>query len=288
MLHLRRAGLIDPTAMPAAGVTWGEALDRWQESPRRHELRRHCLEEDGVNPDLVIMDPDSARRRGLSSTVIFPTGSLAPDGSVIKATAIDSSVVNSDGIYHHRGPVRLFESEGSAIEAIKGNVEKPVRAGDVVVVAGIGPAGTGMEEIYQVTSALKFIPWGKEVTVLTDGRFSGVSTGACVGHIGPEALAGGPIGRLRDGDIVEIVIDRGRLTGSIDLVATETEGELSLAQAEAILTSRPTAPGIAPHPDLPDDTRLWAALQAASGGTWAGCVYDPDAIIGALSRKDAH
>lgn len=282
MLHLRRAGLIDPATLTAAGVTWGEALDRWQDSPRRHQLRRHCLDEDGVDPDLVIMDPDTARRRGLTSTVVFPTGSLAPDGSVIKATAIDPGVVDADGVYRHRGPVRLFGSESAAVAAIKGKGERPVQAGDVVVVAGIGPAGTGMEEIYQVTSALKFIPWGKQVAVLTDGRFSGVSTGACVGHIGPEALAGGPIGRLRDGDTVEIVVDRGELTGSVELVATEAEGELAPEQAESILAARPTAPGIAPHPDLPDDTRLWAALQAASGGTWAGCVYDPDAIIGAL------
>ena len=282
MLHLRRAGLIDPAALTAAGLTWGEALDRWQDSPRRHALRRHCREADGVDPDAVIMDPDTARRRGLTSTVVFPTGSLAPDGAVIKATAIDPGVVGADGIYRHRGPVRLFGSEAAAVAAIKGGGERRVRAGDVVVVAGIGPAGTGMEEIYQITSALKFIPWGKRVAVLTDGRFSGVSTGACVGHVGPEALAGGPIGRLRDGDTVEIVVDRGELTGSVELVATEADGELSRRQAEAVLESRPTAPCIAPRADLPADTRLWAALQAASGGTWAGCVYDPDAIIAAL------
>lgn len=283
MLHLRRAGLIDSDALNAAGITWGEALDRWQDSPRRHQLRRHCLEADGVDPNLVIMDPDTARSRGLTSTVVFPTGSLAPDGSVIKATAIDPSVVGDDGVYRHRGPVRLFGSEDAAVAAIKGKGKNPVKAGDVVVVAGIGPAGTGMEEIYQVTSALKFIPWGKQVAVLTDGRFSGVSTGACVGHIGPEALAGGPIGKLRDGDEVKIVVDCQALTGSVELIATTEEGEVAPEQAAALLEERQTAPEIAPHADLPDDTRLWAALQATSGGTWAGCVYDPGAIIDALS-----
>lgn len=282
MLHLRRAGLIDTKALTAAGVTWDEVLDRWQDSPRRHELRRHCREADGVDPESVIMDPDTAHYRGLTSTVVFPTGSLAPDGAVIKATAIDPSVVDDDGIYRHRGPVRLFGSESAAVAAIKGEGDQPVKAGDVVVVAGIGPAGTGMEEIYQVTSALKFIPWGKQVAVLTDGRFSGVSTGACVGHIGPEALAGGPLGRLRDGDTVEIFVDRQKLTGTVELVVTEAEGDVSPEQAVALLKARPTAPEIAPRTDLPNDTRLWAALQAASGGTWAGCVYDPDAIINAL------
>jgi dihydroxyacid dehydratase/phosphogluconate dehydratase len=192
-------------------------------------------------------------------------------------------VVGDDGIYRHRGPVRLFGSETAAVAAIKGKGDYPVQAGDVVVVAGIGPAGTGMEEIYQITSALKFIPWGKQVAVLTDGRFSGVSTGACIGHIGPEALAGGPIGKLRDGDTVEIMVDRQELTGSVELVATESEGELAPEQASAVLADRPTAPEIGPRADLPDDTRLWAALQAASGGTWAGCVYDTDAIVNALS-----
>src|SRR5256886_9753955 len=78
--------------------------------------------------------------------------------------------------------------------------------------------GTGMEETYQVTGALKHLPFGKHVALLTDARFSGLSTGACIGHIGPEALAGGPIGKLLDGDIIRIQIDRNRNEGSIDLV----------------------------------------------------------------------
>jgi dihydroxyacid dehydratase/phosphogluconate dehydratase len=138
-----------------------------------------------------------------------------------------------------------------------------------------------MEETYQVTSALKFIPWGKTVAVLTDARFSGVSTGACIGHIGPEALMGGPIGKLRDGDMIDIVIDRAGLEGTIQFVAT-SERDLSQGEAQQILNERPSHPDLAPHPQLPDDTRLWAALQAASGGTWAGCIYDTDRIIEVL------
>ena len=105
-----------------------------------------------------------------------------------------------------------------------------------------------------------------------------MSTGACVGHVGPEALAGGPIGKLRDGDVIEIVIDRQNLTGKINLVATP-DGELSPPAAAELLNTRNPHPNLQPHHALPDDTRLWAALQRASGGTWAGCVYDVDRII---------
>jgi dihydroxyacid dehydratase/phosphogluconate dehydratase len=151
----------------------------------------------------------------------------------------------------------------------------------VLVLAGLGPRGTGMEETYQVTSALKFLPWGKAVAVLTDARFSGVSTGACIGHVSPEALAGGPIGRLRDGDVIEIEIDRTGHAGHVDLVGT-ADGPLTPSEAARLLESRPPHPGLAPRADLPADTRLWAALQEASGGIWAGCVYDPDRIVTAL------
>jgi dihydroxyacid dehydratase/phosphogluconate dehydratase len=124
------------------------------------------------------------------------------------------------------------------------------------------------------------------VALVTDGRFSGFSAGACVGHVGPEALQGGPIGRLRDDDLVEVVVDRRTLTGSVDLVGVGGR-ELDAAACAALLAERPLHPGLAPHPDLPDDTRLWAALQAASGGAWGGCVYDVDAIIDALGRPAA-
>jgi dihydroxyacid dehydratase/phosphogluconate dehydratase len=135
-----------------------------------------------------------------------------------------------------------------------------------------------MEETAQLTIALKYIPWGKTVALVTDGRFSGVSTGACIGHVGPEALAGGPIGKVRDGDVIEIVIDRRELTGRVNLVAAGGR-ELEAAEAGQLLADRPAHAELRAHADLPDDTRLWAALQAASGGPWAGCVYDVDRII---------
>ena len=281
MLHLRKQGLLDCSALTVAGATLGELLDWWQDSERRVNLRRQLRERDGIDPDDVIMSPDAARRRGLTSTVVFPVGNLAPEGSVVKATAIDPELVDDDGVYRHRGPARVFASEQEAIAAIKGLSGRKVEAGDVLVVIGIGPAGTGMEETYQLTSALKFLPWGRHVPLLTDARFSGVSTGACVGHVGPEALAGGPIGKLRDGDLVAICIDRDSLAGSVDLVGTP-DGPLTRQDARELLDGRPRHPGLAPHPQLPADTRLWAALQAVSGGTWAGCVYDSERIIEVL------
>ena len=140
-----------------------------------------------------------------------------------------------------------------------------------------------MEEIYQITAALKYLSFGKQVAVITDARFSGVSTGACIGHVGPEALAGGPIGRLVEGDVVSIVIDRNELTGSLDLVGHGAQ-MFGAEEGAAVLAGRAPRPDLAPHRELPDDTRLWAALQTASGGPWGGAVYDVDAIVGALSR----
>jgi dihydroxyacid dehydratase/phosphogluconate dehydratase len=266
-------GLLNLDVLTATGEKLSTVLDWWETSERRQAVRSQL-----TDPDQVIMDADSARKAGLSSTVVFPTGNIAPEGSVIKATAIDPSVVDEHEVYHHRGRARVFASEKAAVRAIKGQAENPVQPHDVVVLIGVGPSGTGMEETYQVTSALKFIPWGKTVSVLTDARFSGVSTGACVGHIGPEALAGGPVGKLRDGDILDIRIDRKTLTGSINLVGT-LNGDITSEEADHLLSTRPPHPDLQPHPDLPDDTRLWAALQEVSGGTWAGCVYDTDRII---------
>lgn len=277
MLHLRRLGLLELGALTASGRTVGENLDWWEKSERRSRLREILKQRDGVDPDDVVMTPDAARERGLTSTVTFPVGNLAPEGSVIKSTAIDSSVVDADGVYRKLGPARVFVSEREAIAAIKGRSPRPIQPGDVIVLICRGPMGTGMEEIYQITSALKFLKFGKQVAVITDARFSGVSTGACIGHVGPEALAGGPIGKVRDGDLIQIIVDRNRLSGSIDFVGT-ADGSLSPAEGAKVLAARQPAVALSPDPDLPADTRLWALLQHASGGTWGGCVYDVDRI----------
>jgi len=285
MLHLRRLGLLELEALTATGHPLGKGVDAWEQSPRREKLRRILQERDNVDPDDVIIPPEEARRRGLTSTVCFPTGNLCPEGSVIKATSIDPSVVDDDGIYRKTGTAKVFTSEREAIAAIKGQGDRKVEPGDVLVLIGRGPLGTGMEETYQLTSALKFLKWGREVAIVTDARFSGVSTGACIGHVGPEALAGGPIGKVRDGDRIRIVIDRNELTGTIDLVG-DGESEFDIDEASRLLESRSIYGGLAPDEKLPDDTRLWAALQRVGGGTWGGCVYDVDKIVETLEAGE--
>jgi xylonate dehydratase len=279
MLHLRRHGLLTESCLTVTGEPLGRVLDWWEKSERRHRLRDVLFTKDGVNPGDVIMSPEQARARGLTSTVTFPRGNLAPEGSVIKSTAIDASVLDTDGVYRKLGPARVFTSERAAIAAIKSRGADAIRPGDIIVLICRGPMGAGMEEIYQITSALKHLPFGKHVAVLTDARFSGVSTGACIGHIGPEALAGGPIGRVRDGDRIQIVIDRNRLEGTVDLVG-DPENVFGPEQGARVLADRPPRSDLAPDLNLPDDTRLWAALQSVSGGTWGGCVFDVDAIAG--------
>ncbi len=178
-------------------------------------------------------------------------------------------------MYRKVGPARVFTSERDAIAAVKGTSNHPLKPGDIIILIGAGPLGTGMEETYQLTAALRYLPEGKHIALITDARFSGVSTGACIGHVGPEALAGGPIGRVRDGDTIQIIVDRVNLVGRIDLI-----------DGDEVLATRAPHPNLRPNPDLPDDTRLWAALQNVSGGTWGGCVYDVDAIIERLLNAD--
>ena len=281
MLHLRKMGLLDTSVLTVTGQTLQDVLDWWEQSDRRTKLRARLQEYDGINPDDVIISPSEAVQRGMTSTVCFPQGNLCPEGSVIKATSIDPTVVDDDGVYRKTGPARVFTSERDAIMSIKGQLEPKLQPGDILVLIGRGPLGTGMEETYQLTSALKFLKWGKEVAILTDARFSGVSTGACIGHVGPEALANGPIGRVQDGDRIEIIVDRNKLTGSVNLVGT-AEKELTPEQAQAMLDSRDTWPGLQEDAALHSDTRLWAALQKVGGGTWGGCVYDVDRIVETL------
>ena len=279
MLHLRRAGLLETRALTVSGVTLGEQLDAWEASERRAQLRAQLKSRDGVDPDDVILAPEEAAARGLTSTVCFPTGNLAPDGAVIKSTAIDPSVLSPDGVYRFTGPAKVFVTEPAAMAAIKNG---GIHAGDVLVLICRGPMGAGMEETYQLTSALRYLPFGKHVAILTDARFSGVSTGACIGHVSPEALAGGPIGKLREGDLVQIVIDRVKLEGSVDLIG-ENGVHAGPAVGRQLLDARTVRTDLLADPLLPNETKLWAALQDASGGTWGGCVYDVDAILETLA-----
>lgn len=278
MLHLAELGLLDTSVLTVTGKRLSEILDAWEKSPRRKICKDILREKDGVDASEVIYAPSLAKARGLTSTVCFPRGNIAPEGSVIKATAIDPAVVGKDGVYRHRGPARVFLSERDAIQAVK---DKKIQAGDVMVLMCRGPMGSGMEETYQITSALKHLPFGKQVALVTDARFSGVSTGACIGHVGPEALSGGPIGKLKEGDLLDIEIDRVKLEGSVNLVG-ENGQFLGVEWGNTQIQKRQLRSDLHADENLPDDTRLWANLQALSGGTWGGCVYDADCLEKAI------
>src|SRR5438876_337580 len=179
MLHLRRMGLLHGDVLTATGDTLDATLDWWVASDRRREARARLAAAAAVDPDDVIMGPDAARRAGMTSTVVFPVGNLAPEGAVIKATAVDPSMVGDDQVYRHRGPARVFVDERDAIRAVKGSgTDRPIRPGDVIVLIGTGPSGTGMQETAQITTALKYLPWGKHVAALQ--RASGGTWAGCV------------------------------------------------------------------------------------------------------------
>ena len=126
------------------------------------------------------------------------TGNLAPDGAIVKQAAVSEEMLT------HSGPARIFNSEEDVFEAI---MDDRIKKGDVIVVRYEGPkGGPGMREMLSPTSALAGMGMDKEVALITDGRFSGASRGAAIGHVSPEAAAGGPIAALREGDIIEIDI----------------------------------------------------------------------------------
>jgi putative YjhG/YagF family dehydratase len=262
MLHLDKLGALDLSALTVSGRTLADDLEWWERSERRSRLRDRLATVEGIDPDDVIRP---AGATPLPGTITVLHGNLAPEGALVKSTAIGPSLLDADGVYDTTGRARVFASEAAAIDAIK---RRDVAPGDVMVLVGIGPS-FGMPETYQVTAALKHIDDGGRIPLVTDGRFSGVSTGPCVGHVSPEAAAGGPLGRVRDGDPIHIRVDTRALTGSVDVLVDDLAGR------------RGAPPVVA---GLPDDTRLWAALQAASGGSWGGCVYDTDAIVSALER----
>jgi putative YjhG/YagF family dehydratase len=283
MLHLRSAGLLDTSVRTVTGETLDANLDWWQSSERRLQVRESLMRLNGINAEDVIFSPDGARSRGLTPTICFPVGNLAPHGSVIKSTSIDPSLIDEDGVYRHTGPARVFVTENDAIHAIKSG---KISHGDVLVLICGGPMGAGMQEVYQITSALKNLPFCKHVAVLTDARFSGVSTGACIGHISPEALAGGPVGRILNDDTITILVDRNSLYATVDLVGEGSE-TFTAEEGAKRLAARSPRSDLRPHPDMTDDTRLWAALVQASGGVWGGCVYDAKAITKRLSQAES-
>ncbi len=285
MIQLRALDLLELDAITCTGESLGKNLAAWESSERRKRFREILWQQDQVNPDDVIHTREQATAKGMTSTLSFPLGNLAPEGSVIKSTSIDPSVLDENGVYTLIGPARVFTTEREAVRAVKGLGNKKVAPGDVIVLHGRGPMGAGMEEVAQVALALKHLSWGKEVALLTDARFSGVSTGACIGHISPEALAGGPIGKVKDGDLIQIKIDTHNLCGSINLVGTD-ENKLSPDKIQQTLKSRKINPKLTADPRLHHDTQLWAALQNISGGTWGGAVYDSQKIIDVIKAGE--
>src|SRR5581483_2598005 len=241
-LHLRNLDLLEENALTVTGKSVKQNLDEWQSSERRQRFRSILKQRDGVSADEVIFSPGEAKKRGLTSTLAFPRGNLAPEGSVVKSTAIDPMLIDPDGVYRKEGPARVFVNERDAISAIK---KGKIKAGDIIVLTGVGPLGTGMEETYQVTGALKHLPFGKHVALLTDARFSGVSTGACIGHIGPEGLAGGPIGKVLDDDLIRIQLDCRRLEGAVDLAGHGGQ-RFTPEEGAAVLARRAPRPDLAP------------------------------------------
>ena len=272
MLHLREMGVLDLSCLTVTGKNIDQNLDDWQKSERRTRFKEILYTKDGVDPEDVIMSPDKASQKGIARTLAFLSGNLAPQGAIVKSTSISPNLYSSSGNYYHEGRARVFYDESSAIAAVKSTGDQRVLPGEVIVLLGRGPMGAGMPETAQITSALKYTKALSENALITDGRFSGFSSGPCIGHIGPEALSGGPIGKLIDGDQIKIEINKDNCVGRIDYI-----GDVEAFQ------KRPMNPNLREDPNMPESVKLWAALQNTGGGTWGGCVPNVGEIIKKLN-----
>ena len=272
MLHLREMGVLDLSCLTVTGKNIDQNLDDWQKSERRTRFKEILYTKDGVDPEDVIMSPDKASQKGIARTLAFLSGNLAPQGAIVKSTSISPNLYSSSGNYYHEGRARVFYDESSAIAAVKSTGDQRVLPGEVIVLLGRGPMGAGMPETAQITSALKYTKALSENVLITDGRFSGFSSGPCIGHVGPESLSGGPIGKLRDGDKIKIEINKDHCVGRIDYV-----GDVDAFQ------KRPMNPNLKEDPNMPESVKLWAALQNTGGGTWGGCVPNVREVIKKLN-----
>ena len=272
MLHLREMGVLDLSCLTVTGKNIDQNLDDWQKSERRTRFKEILYTKDGVDPEDVIMSPDKASQKGIARTLAFLSGNLAPQGAIVKSTSISPNLYSSSGNYYHEGRARVFYDESSAIAAVKSTGDQRVLPGEVIVLLGRGPMGAGMPETAQITSALKYTKALSENVLITDGRFSGFSSGPCIGHVGPESLSGGAIGKLRDGDKIKIEINKDHCVGRIDYI-----GNVEAFQ------KRPMNPNLREDPNMPESVKLWAALQNTGGGTWGGCVPNVGEIIKKLN-----
>jgi len=195
MNELRKAGLVHGDCMTATGRTMGEELD----------LNTHQADGRVIYP----VETPITKTGG----VVGLKGNLAPEGAIVKVAGM------SEEEQVFTGPARVFECEEDAFEAVK---SRTYSEGEVIVIRNEGPkGGPGMREMLATTAALSGQGMGKKVALITDGRFSGATRGFCVGHVGPEAAVGGPIGLLKDGDMITINAISGKL--SVDLSDDELE-----------------------------------------------------------------
>jgi dihydroxy-acid dehydratase len=185
MQELNRHGLIHPDCLTVTGNTISENI----------------MGREIINSEVIHRVEDPISNRG-GLTILY--GNLATEGAVVKSAAVAPEMLV------HQGPARVFDQEEMALEAIFGGKITP---GDVVVIRYEGPkGGPGMREQLLPTSALIGMGLGKSVALITDGRFSGATQGACIGHITPEAYLGGPIALIEEGDRIHIDIPAGKLT----------------------------------------------------------------------------
>ena len=236
MKELRKAGLIHEDCMTASGETIGAALDK--------------IEGEADGKVIYPIETPITKTGG----VVGLKGNLAPEGAIVKV----AGMAEEEQVF--TGPARVFECEEEAFEAVKSRAYKE---GEVLVIRNEGPAsGPGMREMLATTAALSGQGMGKKVALITDGRFSGATRGFCVGHVGPESARGGPIGKLRDGDVITI----NALTGEISVDLSEEE------LAARVYTPRET---------IYTSGALWKYAQLV-GSTRLGAVTHPGA------KEEAH
>ena len=226
LAELNRAGLIRREAGTVHSSNMGEAVDAWDVMTSSDEqVRTRYLAGPGNVPSLepfsqsaqwesldldrsagCIRDMDHAYSRDGGLAVLY--GNLAPDGCIVKTAGVDES------IWTFSGPARIFESQEEAVDGILGD---KVAAGDVVIIRYEGPkGGPGMQEMLYPTSYLKSKGLGKSCALITDGRFSGGTSGLSIGHVSPEAAEQGPIGLLQDNDLIEIDIPNRSIRVAVD------------------------------------------------------------------------
>ncbi len=232
MKELARAGLLHLDCLTASGRTLGEELDQIRGEP------------DGrvIHPVAKPLSPTGG--------VVGLKGNLAPQGAIVKV----AGMTEAEQVF--TGPARVFESEEEAFAAVKA---RDYREGEVIVIRNEGPrGGPGMREMLATTAALSGQGMGKKIALITDGRFSGATRGFCVGHVGPEAAVGGPIGLLKDGDMI-----------TLDAVT----GEISVALSDAELAARKAA-WTGPRETMYATGALWKYAQLV-GQARDGAVTHP-------------